>query len=305
VLLVSYCVAQAQTDGSDAAFHLQDPDDGDYFLVKVFEDPDNGLPLFALDGGASACTWEVNTYHRSDPTLSVAYVGADNVAPDQPALFLVTVGNNVFYYEGGPVAGKWRPGWAATNLGYRSRDFALGVDSTVLEDGLVVSANGMILHGGSGIRFAEFGKGTANLLVEVRRGPEVYSFSAPKMTFAEVCASCNTCTRDLVGETSATVELGMTGPSGDRKIVYIRQCPSIHWSGDILNNNRFTVLAKAMAADEVVKYVAFKEKTKVLKNIEKRSFVQWCDFAQLRFAPFTAHDTPCCPRYSVLMLEYA
>jgi hypothetical protein len=240
-------LAQAQTDGSSASFHLEDPDDGDYFLVKVFEDPDNGLPLFALDGGASACTWEANTYHRSDPTLSVDYVGADNVAPDQPALFLVTVGNNVFYYEGGPVAGKWRPGWAATDLGYRSRDFALGVDSTVLEDGLVVSANGMILHGGAEIGFIEFGKGTANLLVEVRRGPEAYSYSAPQMTLEEVC--------DSVGEASATVELGMTGPSGDRKIVYIRQCPSVHWSGDILNNNRFTVLAGTTAADEVVQCV--------------------------------------------------
>jgi hypothetical protein len=224
-------------------------------LVKVFEDPDNGLPLFSLDGGASACTWEVNTYHRSDPTLKVDYVGADNVAPDQPALFFVTVGNNIFYYENGPVAGKWRPGWAATNLGYRARDFALQIDGTKLEDGLVVSANGMVLHGGIGIGFEVFGKGSANLLVEVRRGPERYSYTAPQMTFTEVCAKCRTCTRRLIGEASSTVELGMTGPSGDRKIVYIRQCPSVQWSGKILNNNRFTVLAKDTAAEEVVEYV--------------------------------------------------
>ena len=58
-------------EASHASFHLEDPDDGDYFVVRIYKDPDVGTPLFVLDGGASSCAWEVKTKPRTAPKMSV------------------------------------------------------------------------------------------------------------------------------------------------------------------------------------------------------------------------------------------
>ena len=82
-----------------AGFHLEDPDDGDYFVVQVFKDPYYGTPLFFTNGGASSCQHEANTARRSRPMIEVNYIGPAVLLPGEAALFEVTVSNGVEFYE--------------------------------------------------------------------------------------------------------------------------------------------------------------------------------------------------------------
>jgi len=64
---------------------------GDYFVIQVFKDPYYGTPLFYTNGGASSCLKEANTAARSRATIRSVYIGPKDLAPDQSALFEVTV----------------------------------------------------------------------------------------------------------------------------------------------------------------------------------------------------------------------
>ena len=64
-----------------------DPDQGDYFVIKVFKDPRFGLPFFYTKLGASSCHHEVNTAKRAEPSISKPqYMGTGYpIAADQTA----------------------------------------------------------------------------------------------------------------------------------------------------------------------------------------------------------------------------
>ena len=72
--------------------------------------------LLSLDGGASSCQWEPGTAHKSAPTLKWHYLGADVLPADEAALFRVTLGNTVNYYQAGTNA-KDRTGWKNSDNG--------------------------------------------------------------------------------------------------------------------------------------------------------------------------------------------
>lgn len=218
-------------DNSDFMLHLEDGDIGDYFLVRLYQDPDYGVPLFVLDGGASSCGWEPNTAHRTAPSISVEYTGPDNVPPNEPVIFKVTVSNAENYYEAGPES-KERTGWADNDLGYSAKDFELELFAASVESGLQLSINGKAFQ--TGILFAEFGKGSTEVLIEARRGPATFEFAAPQIRFKELCDGVD-------GETSVEAELGMAGDMGDRKIKFVESCPPVAWSGSILQDATFIV----------------------------------------------------------------
>ena len=113
-------------DNSHVGFHLQDPDAGDYFVVQIFRDPFYGTPLFFTNGGASSCGWEAGTAHRSAPTVKSKYVGPADLPPDQPALFELTLGNEINYYESGQDAID-RPNWVYHDVGYSPPTLALNI----------------------------------------------------------------------------------------------------------------------------------------------------------------------------------
>merc|ERR1719473_269966 len=99
-------------------FHLEDPDPGDYFVVSVFSDPEYQTPIFIPDGGASSCLWEVDTAHRSSPSITSDYIGPEFLAPDDPGLFRVTLQNRVAYYQNTPVRDFGSATWATSSVGY-------------------------------------------------------------------------------------------------------------------------------------------------------------------------------------------
>jgi hypothetical protein len=235
------------TDDSRVSFHLEDPEWGDYFLVTVWEDPEYTTPIFSLQGGASSCKWEVNTYHRSAPTMEVDYLGPDLIPPDQPALFKVTIANAIYYYEAGPTD-KLRPGWASADLGYDSPSLAIHILAGSLENGLKVQVNGAPFSHGE-LPFHNFGKGSEVVLVEVHRGAKGFTFSAPVLAFGEVCDGPMVAG---LGEKAADAEMGMVGDPESRKIKFIEACPPIAWSGAIQSDGSFVVHKEQPKVDFMV-----------------------------------------------------
>ena len=76
--------------------------------------------MFSLQGGASSCKWEIRTAHLTSPYMRADYIGPEHVPHDHGALFVITVGQAINYYDSG-VDGwgeKARPGWVAMDAGY-------------------------------------------------------------------------------------------------------------------------------------------------------------------------------------------
>jgi hypothetical protein len=119
--------------------------------------------------------------------MVVAYVGPDNLPPDQPALFVATVSNSVNYYQEGPAGGKYRPGWTIVDESYAADMKALALASLTetLDFGLAIVANGQPLAFGE-LMFYYFGKTSEDVLLELWRGPTEFEYPAVKMTFGTV-----------------------------------------------------------------------------------------------------------------------
>jgi len=235
-------------EDSSTMFHLEDPNVGDYFVVSVWADPDYGTTLLSLDGGASSCQWEVGTAHRSAPTLAWEYVGPETVAADEPALFRVTLGNSVNYYQAGPVA-KTRPGWSGTDTGYVPPDlqamlvpgsFANGLTARFLVGGVL----------GTVQTFEEFGKGTLDMLVSATCGPIENTYPPFVMLWREHCAN-GANGENKYSEKAApdANEPGKPGipyyaigmPNPNRELVFTKACPQIDWASGLKAHPYFSV----------------------------------------------------------------
>ena len=233
-----------EDDTSQARFTLQDGDPGDYFVLSVWSDPDFGTPLFSLDGGASQCLWEVGTAHRSMPMLKAEYIGPEQIGPDDAALFRVNVGNGLSYYEAGISPTKYRPGWSIEDGGYRAQDMDLAVVKKSLAAGLTVK-------GGLGT-YTNVGKGSFDILLKVHRGFLAYEYSPPALTWTALCSHQQGEFIQL-GEASAPVSLSMPNP--EQVVRFTVPCPEIVWSGKILADQQFAVLATGAQSVPVAVHV--------------------------------------------------
>lgn len=217
-----------ETDQSTASFHLQDPDVGDYFVVSTWYDPDHGTPLFGVNGGASQCSWEVGTAHRSQPTIKAEYLGSDTLGANEAALFKVTVANELDYYSAGAKPGVFRSGWAGSG-GYLLPDFDLTVAPTSLADGLTVD-------GAVGLYLA-FGKGSFDVMIQVHRGPRVFKYAPPKLIWNQ---RCNQSPEMIYPGTDAAVELRHPFGGAEGTITFNEPCPAVAWSGTLDNRQFFS-----------------------------------------------------------------
>jgi hypothetical protein len=240
-LATTYVTTRTTKQESEMKFHFQDPHFGDYFVVTVWKDPEYLTPIFAINGGASSCTWEEGTAHRTQPTMRVEYVGAERVPPTQPALFKVTVANENNYYMAGTSGGKNRPGWMPNDHGYFQPSFTIAVVRESIEGGLRVMLNGApLVQRDAG--FHLYGKRSDEMLLDVYRGPDpnIYVYAAPIVIFGERCEYPGAEMAADVGERASDTELGTSGPAGSMTIEYMRACPEVGWSGEILSRGSFT-----------------------------------------------------------------
>jgi uncharacterized small protein (DUF1192 family) len=223
-------------DDSNARFHFEDPDVGDYFVVSIFEDPEYQTPLFVNSGGASSCAWEVETAHRTDPNLELEYVGPEFLPANDPAIFKATLKNYRYYYEKTAVSPeRGTDMWSSSSLGYRTHDYTLYVDTSDVANGLAVSIGGANLVG-NGLLFFSFGKKSVEVMVEVRRGLAAYEYPSPSLYFEELCVE------QTVGEAATPMKLNnMPFGSGDVGIQFYRPCPSLIWSADRAESTKFVI----------------------------------------------------------------
>lgn len=236
------------SDEAYAAFTLIDPDAGDYFVVTVWEDPEYPTPLFAIQGGASSCKWEYNTYHRAAPALSITYTGPHFLPSTEPAVFNLRLENAVQYYESGPITEKRRPGWTELDKGYFLPALSLAVWPETIMYGLSLWINGRAFTGDADLTFPQFGKGSTEVLVEVHAGPVGHeptsgdswrTYPAPVFTFGQRCNQAFVA-RDI-GERAVDAALGMAGGADKRVVRYLQSCPALQWSGDIKAESTFII----------------------------------------------------------------
>lgn len=74
--------------------HLEDSSLGDQFDVQLYTDPVFGTPVFSNISGMSRCPHEPGTVARESIDM-VVQPPAGNLPPDQPAVFTLTLKNNV------------------------------------------------------------------------------------------------------------------------------------------------------------------------------------------------------------------
>jgi hypothetical protein len=218
-------------DKSHASFHLEDPDGGDYFVVQVFRDPYYGTPFFNTVAGASSCHHEAGTDPRSIATITAQYIGVGELDPEQPALFDVTISNELAYFESGQRANIDRPSWMYRDLGYTPPTMSLQRDAGSLTAGLQLFVDGAAFI--ADIVYGGFKKGSLHVLVEVHRGPQAYKYPAPKLIFGE---ACSTGTMD----NHRSVELNMPGVDGGG-IQFAEGCAAIKWTGELVASASFHV----------------------------------------------------------------
>lgn len=201
-------------------------------------DPDHGTPLFSLDGGASSCQWEVGTAHRTAPSSSWKYIGADVVPEDQPAFFSVKLSNTINYYQAGPR--EWfRPGWMGTDTGYVPNNMQFGLIPSSVHDGIVIRMNGGIANSPMTQVYEEFGKGSISVLVTAQRGPFAFSYPPVVFTWREDCGDANGENKYTPFTADATTGLSPCAigmPNKGRTIEFAETCPGIDWSGDLLRH---------------------------------------------------------------------
>lgn len=242
---------ETSLDESHAAFTLSDPDPGDYFVVTVWNDPEYPTPIFAVRGGASSCKWEYNTYHRVAPAMSMEYAGPHFLPPTAPALFKLQLENSAQYYESGPATGKSRPGWTEIDKGYFLPAVSLAVWPESIKHGLTLWINGRAFTGDVDLTFPQFGKGSAEVLVEVFAGPvgqepatpDMFrTYPSPVFAFGQECNQKHAI-RDI-GERAVDVALKMAGTITAPVVRFLQPCPAVEWSGNIKATGTFIIDAK-------------------------------------------------------------
>ena len=191
------------------------------------------------------------------PTIAWEYVSPLVLPEDQPALFRVTLGNNVAYYQAGVASDAQRVGWMFTDSGYTQADMIFFCVMASLKEGIVVKANGdpMVLDQ----EYLEFFRGSHDVLVSVERGPVAYAYPPPILGWKANCGDANGEGKYTWQDTDPTTDLpfyaiGM--PVAGRQIVWTETCPAITWSGSVLSNGGAVILAGGPASFDASAVIA-------------------------------------------------
>lgn len=153
------------TNVNTVGYSLRDDDPGDAITVDVLRDKVMGTPVFRTVAGTTSCPWEAGTQPRDIPRLqSVNGTTAVNVDPNEPAVFIISIGNE---------------------NSAETREYHLRVMNESNPNGAVVAVNGIIIQ--QGINF-NIGPGqTAQAVLTVTRGPQAYNYEGLKIILTSPC----------------------------------------------------------------------------------------------------------------------
>ncbi len=148
---------------------LADDDPGDGFTFDVAMDSVYRTPVFRLKAGQSSCPWEFGTAHREGTTLQFRDGSgpvAENVQPDEPAVFKFNLGNK-----------------SSTN---EDRVYAFSTGAESNPDGAVIKLNGAALTNNA-VGFAVPSGESIPVTLTVERGPEEYTYDSLEVVFYSEC----------------------------------------------------------------------------------------------------------------------
>jgi len=161
-----------QTNTSTFSFTLADDDEtselnelADYFTVDIGKDTNYGTPVFNLVSGASSCPWEENTQPRDGVDLSANTYAKYDVSAEEPALFVLTLGN--------------------TSQSGEDRMYYVGVLQESNPTGAVVYINGVPLE--DAMPFAVSSGGAVQAVMTVERGPLSYELEDLAIELSSGC----------------------------------------------------------------------------------------------------------------------
>ncbi len=146
-------------------YSLGDDDAGDFFSVNVKRDATYGTPVFDLLAGTSSCPWEPGTQPRDGVQLDMSPYVRNNVPPDEPAAFILSLGN--------------------TSQSGESREYYLSVIQSSNLDGAIIRVGGVVIEDHLSYTLPAGEQLTATMTVE--RGPIAYDYENLKVRFYSPC----------------------------------------------------------------------------------------------------------------------
>ena len=147
-------------------YTLGDDDDGDYFSVDIAHDPAYGTPVFKLVAGTSSCPWEPGTQPRDGTQLGINKFVQDDVPPDEPATFTLTLGN--------------------TSESGEARPYDLRMVQLSNPDGAIIKVGGVPM-GDALSYFIPAGDSAYQATLTVERGPRAYDYDNLQLMMVPPC----------------------------------------------------------------------------------------------------------------------
>jgi len=142
-------------------YSLGDDDPGDFFSVNVKKDTVYGTPVFELVAGTSSRPWEVGTQPRDGVQIDLDSYVQNNVPPNDPATFILSLGN--------------------TSQSGETREYYLSVIQASNLDGAVIRVGGVVIEDYLAYTIPAGEQLTATLTVE--RGPIAYDYENLQVRF--------------------------------------------------------------------------------------------------------------------------
>ena len=156
--------AQFSTERT-TGYVLDDDDGGDFFSVNLKHDKVYSTPVFELVSGRSSCPWEPGTQPRDGVQMQIDPFIRQNVPPDMPATFTLTLGN--------------------TSQSNEARSYLLSVNQSTNYDGAVIRVGGVVISDYLEYDIPAGQAITATMTVE--RGPLAYSYPNLQLRFKSAC----------------------------------------------------------------------------------------------------------------------
>ncbi len=150
---------------ASVGYVLADDDIGDFFSVDVKHDPVYKTPVFKLVSGTSSCPFEPGTQPRDEPLIGLNTFQQYNIAPHEPAAFILTLGN-------------------ASQSG-ETRDYNLRVLQSSNYDGAVISVGGVVIEDFLDYTIPAGQQIVATMTVE--KGPIAYSYQNLQLVLESSC----------------------------------------------------------------------------------------------------------------------
>ncbi len=155
-----------RTQINTIGYTLADNDAGDYFSVDILHDRTFGTPVFNLVAGTSSCPWEDGTQPRDGARLGINSFIQNDVSPDKPAKFLLSLGN---ISESG-----------------ESRPYDLRLAQLSNPDGAIVKVGGVAM-GGALSYYIPAGDSAYQATITVERGPRAYEYDNLQLIMVPPC----------------------------------------------------------------------------------------------------------------------